>query len=232
TQVHLVKEQSEPDGDFPTVESPNPEEPAALKMAMELAEEKNADIVLGTDPDGDRLGIAVRNTSGELILLNGNQTMIALTHYLLKNYKKKGIKGNEFIASTVVSSPMMIALAESYGVECKVGLTGFKWIAKMIKESPDQHFIGGGEESFGYMVGDFVRDKDSISSVLLACEFAAYAKAKGSTLYQELLDLYQEYGVYQERMIALVKKGIEGAREIKAMMAELRKNPPSEVNGI
>lgn len=232
SQVHIVEEQAEPNGDFPTVKSPNPEEPEALKMAMELAKSKNADIVIGTDPDADRLGIAVKDLEGELVLLNGNQTMLMLTDFLLKNYQKKGFKGNEFIASTIVSTPMMSVLADAYQVDCKLGLTGFKWIAKMIKDFPDQKFIGGGEESFGYMVGDFVRDKDSISSILLACELAATAKDKGSSFYEELLKLYLEHGVYQEALISLVKEGIEGAKEIKAMMSDLRANPIKNFAGI
>jgi len=232
SQVHIVEEQAKPNGDFPTVESPNPEEPAALKMALDLAENKNADIVIGTDPDADRLGIAVRDLDNNLILLNGNQTMVLLTDFLLKNKQKEGFKGNEFIASTIVSTPLMSVLGKSYNVECKLGLTGFKWIAKMIKDYPEQKFIGGGEESFGFMVGDKVRDKDSISSILLACEIAAKAKAEGSSFYKELLKVYQKHGVYQEYLVSLVKEGIEGAKEIKAMMSNLRKNPPKEFNGI
>lgn len=230
TQVFIVKEQAEPDGDFPTVESPNPEEPEALKMAMELAEEKNADIVIGTDPDADRLGIAVRDLDGKMTLLNGNQTMVMLTDFLLQNLKNK--KGNEFIASTIVSTPLMSKLAESYGVECKLGLTGFKWIAKMIVDFPDQKFIGGGEESFGFMVGDKVRDKDSVSSVLLACELAAKAKAGGSSFYEELLKLYVKHGLYQEHLVSLVKEGLKGAEEIKQMMSDFRADPPKSFNGI
>ncbi len=232
TQVYLVDEQAEPNGDFPTVESPNPEEPAALKMALALGEHTQADIVIGTDPDADRLGIAVRNQNGKLILLNGNQTMVAMTDFLLKNFSAKGLKGNEFIASTVVSTPLMTVLGESYDVECKLGLTGFKWIAKMIKDCPAQQFIGGGEESFGFMVGDDVRDKDSVSSILLACELAAAAKAAGSSFYEELLKIYQEHGLYQERLVSLVKKGFSGAEEINTMMHNLRENTPQSFAGI
>src|SRR5690625_3750053 len=232
SQVHIVEEQAKPNGDFPTVESPNPEEPAALKMALDLAENKNADIVIGTDPDADRLGIAVRDLDNNLILLNGNQTMVLLTDFLLKNKQKEGFKGNEFIASTIVSTPLMSVLGKSYNVECKLGLTGFKWIAKMIKDYPEQKFIGGGEESFGFMVGDKVRDKDSISSILLACELAAKAKAEGSSFYKELLKLYQKHGVYQEYLVSLVKKGIAGAKEIKTMMSDFRKNPPKKFGNL
>jgi len=219
-------------GNFPTVVSPNPEEPEALKMAMELAEKTNADIVIGTDPDSDRLGIAIRDLEGNMKLLNGNQTMIVMTEFLLNNWKKEGrLNGNEFIGSTIVSTPMMQALADGYNTELKIGLTGFKWIAKMIKDFPDMDFIGGGEESFGYMVGDFVRDKDANTSTLLACEIAAEAKSKGSSFYKSLIELYSEFGFYKERLISLTKKGIEGAQEIKQMMVDARENPLSEVNG-
>lgn len=229
--VFIVEDQAEPNGNFPTVKSPNPEEPDALKMALKLADEEQADMVIGTDPDSDRLGIAVRNNDGEMVLLNGNQTMILMTDFLLKEYKaKNGFKGDEFIASTVVSTPMMSKLAEHYQVECKLGLTGFKWIAKMIKDYPQQTFIGGGEESFGYMVGDFVRDKDAVTSTLLACMIGAQAKEKDSSFYNELLKLYTQHGLYQEKLVSLVKKGISGAEEIKTMMTNLRENPPKEFN--
>ncbi|MCF7568570.1 phospho-sugar mutase [Sabulilitoribacter arenilitoris] len=229
--VHIVKEQEIPNGDFPTVESPNPEEPAALKMALELAEKVEADIVIGTDPDCDRLGIAVRNSENELQLLNGNQTMLMMTDFLLKQWKKEGkIKGKEFIASTIVSTPMLNTLAASYNVESKIVLTGFKWIAKLIHDYKDLNFIGGGEESFGYMVGDFVRDKDAVTSTLLACEIAAQAKANGGSLYKDLIDLYVEHGFYKEHLISLTKKGIEGAEEIKQMMIDARENPLTVVN--
>ncbi len=231
TNVHIVEEQAEPDGNFPTVKSPNPEEPEALEMAMDLANKVQADIVIGTDPDCDRLGIAVRNAKGELQLLNGNQTMIVMTWFLLEHQKKQhGFKGNEFVASTIVSTPMLRSLAESYGVEYKEVLTGFKWIAKLIKDFPEKNFIGGGEESFGYMVGDFVRDKDAVTSTLLACEIVAYTKAQGSSFYNTLLDLYVQYGFYKENLVSLVKKGIDGAAEIKQTMIDLRNNPPKSIN--
>lgn len=230
--VHIVKEQEVPDGNFPTVASPNPEEPAALKMALELAEKVNADIVIGTDPDGDRLGIAVRNSENKLQLLNGNQTMLMMTDFLLKQWKADGkIKGKEFIASTIVSTPMLNKLAEAYKVESKIVLTGFKWIAKLIKDFPELDFIGGGEESFGYMVGDFVRDKDAVTSTLLACEIAAITKANGSSFYNELINLYVEHGCYKEKLVSLTKKGIEGAQEITQMMIDARENPFKVVNG-
>ena len=232
TDVNIVAEQAEPDGNFPTVKSPNPEEPEALTMALALAEKTNADIVIGTDPDSDRLGVAVRNTEGKMVLLNGNQTMVIMTAFLLEQWKRAGkITGTEFIGSTIVSTPMMQELASAYGVECKVGLTGFKWIAKMIKDFPNQKFIGGGEESFGFMVGDAVRDKDAVGATLLVCEIAAQAKASGSTLYQELLNLYVDHGFYKEYLISLTKKGIDGLKEINQMMIDLRENPVSEIDG-
>ncbi|WGD34972.1 phospho-sugar mutase [Olleya sp. YS] len=230
--VHIVEEQREPNGDFPTVQSPNPEEPEALKMALELAEKVNGDIVIGTDPDSDRVGIAVRGLNNDMLLLNGNQTMVMMTAFLLKQWKNNNkLNGNQFIASTIVSTPMMQAVADAYQVDYKIGLTGFKWIAKMIKDYPNQEFIGGGEESFGYMVGDFVRDKDAVTSALLACEIAAQAKANGSSFYKELIQLYVDNGFYKERLISMTKKGIEGAQEIKQMMIDARENPLTAVNG-
>ena len=230
--VNIVKEQEVPDGNFPTVKSPNPEEPEALAMATALAEKVGADIVVGTDPDSDRVGVAVRNLEGEMVLLNGNQTMVIMTAFLLEKWKQAGkINGNQFIGSTIVSTPMMLELASAYEVECKVGLTGFKWIAKFIKDFPNQEFIGGGEESFGYMVGDAVRDKDAVSAILLVCEIAAIAKANGSSLYQELLNLYVDFGLYKEHLISLTKKGISGLQEINQMMIDLRENPMQEING-
>lgn len=232
TNVNIVPEQALPDGNFPTVKSPNPEEPEALTMALALAEKLNADIVVGTDPDSDRLGVAVRDSDGKMILLNGNQTMVLMTAFLLEQWEKQGrITGNEFIGSTIVSTPMMMELATAYNVECKIGLTGFKWIAKMIKDFPEQKFIGGGEESFGFMVGDAVRDKDAVGATLLICEMAAQAKSNGSSLYKELLNLYLDFGFYKEYLISLTKKGIEGAKEIKQMMIDLRENPLKEING-
>jgi len=232
SNVHIVPEQAVPNGNFPTVKSPNPEEPEALSMAVALADQIDADIVVGTDPDADRLGVAVRNGNGIMTLLNGNQTMIIMTNFLLEEWKKQGkLNGKQFIGSTIVSTPMMQELASAYGIECKVGLTGFKWIAKMIVDFPEQEFIGGGEESFGYMVGDAVRDKDAVTSTLLLSEIAAQAKAKASSLYQELLKLYVKYGFYKEYLISITKKGQEGAAEIKQMMVGLRDNPLKEING-
>ena len=232
TDVNIVAEQEVPDGDFPTVKSPNPEEPEALSMAMALADKVGGDIVVGTDPDSDRLGVAVRDTNGKMTLLNGNQTMVIMTAFLLEQWKRAGkITGKQFIGSTIVSTPMMLELGAAYGVECKIGLTGFKWIAKFIKDFPELEFIGGGEESFGFMVGDAVRDKDAVAATLLVCEIAAQAKAAGSSLYQELLNLYVDYGFYKEHLISLTKKGISGLEEINQMMVNLRENPVAEIDG-
>lgn len=231
TRVTVIEEQARPDGGFPTVKSPNPEEPAALKMALDRGRETGADIVIGTDPDSDRLGIAVRNDSGELELLNGNQTMVLMTRFLLDRQREKGFEGNEFVATTIVSTPMMQAMADAYGVECKTSLTGFKWIAKMIRDFPRQHFLGGGEESFGYMVGDFVRDKDAVTATLLACEIASWAKASGSSFYRELLRCYVDFGCYRERLVSLTKKGMDGAAEIQRMMRDFRESPPALLDG-
>ena len=232
TQVHIVEEQATPDGDFPTVKSPNPEEPEALQMAVDLANKIDADIVLGTDPDSDRIGIAVRDTDGEMKLLNGNQTMSMMTDFLINDWKNQDkLNGKQFVGSTIVSTNLVNEIAASYGVETKVGLTGFKWIAKMILDYPELDFIGGGEESFGYMVGDFVRDKDAVTSALLACEIAANSKANGSSFYQDLLELYTKNHFYKEHLIAIVKKGMDGAAQIKQMMIDLRENPFIEIDG-
>ena len=231
TNVHIVKEQAVPNGDFPTVKSPNPEEPEALKMAIDLANTIDADIVIGTDPDSDRLGIAVRDLEGNMKLLNGNQTMSMMTDFLIKQWKIKGnLNGNQFVGSTIVSTNLVNEIANSYGVETKVGLTGFKWIAKMIQDFTNQEFIGGGEESFGYMVGDFVRDKDAVTSTLLACEIAANAKSNGSSFYKDLLALYIKNHFYKEHLISIVKKGMDGANQIKQMMIDLRKNPLTQID--
>ena len=231
-QVHSIKEQEEPDGNFPTVKSPNPEEPEALEMAINLAEKIGADIVLGTDPDSDRIGIAVRDTSDKIKLLNGNQAMVVMTDFLIKQWQQQGkLNGKQFIGSTIVSTSMVNDIAKSYGVETKIGLTGFKWIAKMIQDFPEQEFIGGGEESFGYMVGDFVRDKDAVTSALLACEIAAAAKSNGSSFYDTLLELYTKHSFYKERLVSFTKKGMDGAAQIKQIMIDLRKNPLTHIDG-
>lgn len=232
TNVHFVKEQKKPNGDFPTVESPNPEEPAALKMATDLADKIDADIVIGTDPDCDRLGIAVRDLDGNMKLVNGNQAMSVMTNYLIKQWYQEGrLNGNQFVATTIVSSNLVSDIAQSYNVETKIGLTGFKWIAKMIRDFDHKEFIGGGEESFGFMVGDFVRDKDAVTATLLACEIAIDAKNNESSFYKELLNIYLKHSFYKEHLISLVKKGVDGAQEIKEMMIDLRNNPVKEIDG-
>jgi len=232
-KIDLVTEQMIPSGNFPTVESPNPEEPAALEMAIDLARITNGDIVIGTDPDGDRLGIAVRNLDGEIQLLNGNQTNTILTYYILDQWKKQGkITGKEFIGSTIVTSDVFYDIAKKFGVECKVGLTGFKWIGKMIRDNEGKEkFVCGGEESFGFMTGDFVRDKDSCGSILLACEIAAWCKANGSSMFQYMIDIYKDLGMYYEGLINVVRKGRTGAEEIQQMMKDFRENPPKEIAG-
>ena len=232
TDVHIVEEQREPDGDFPTVKSPNPEEPEALKMATDLANKIGADIVIGTDPDCDRLGVAVRDTDGNMKLMNGNQTMVVMTEFLLRKWKDENrINGKQFIGSTIVTTELVGAIAKNYGVETKIGLTGFKWIAKMVKDFPELDFIGGGEESFGYMVGEFVRDKDAVTATLLACEIAAYAKQNDSSFYEELLAIYHRNNFYKEHLISITKKGMDGAAEIQQMLSDMRNNPLTEIDG-
>ncbi|WP_019039370.1 phospho-sugar mutase [Psychroflexus tropicus] len=232
TNLHLVESQSEPDPDFSTVKSPNPEEPEALELAIQLAKEKGSDLVIGTDPDADRLGVAVRDKSGELSLLNGNQTMVLMTWFLLDKMKKNdSLNDSHFVASTIVSTPLMKVLTEAYGVKYMESLTGFKWIAKLIKDHPSQNHIGGGEESFGYMVGDFVRDKDANTAILLVCEMAAELKANGTSVFEKLIEIYKDHGFFKEHLVSLVKKGIEGAEEIKEKMIQLRNNPPKEIAG-
>ncbi|NJB83979.1 phospho-sugar mutase [Wenyingzhuangia aestuarii] len=232
SDVHLVEEQSKPNGDFPTVASPNPEEPEALAMATALADKIGAEILMGCDPDSDRLGIAVRDLDGNMKLLNGNQTMILMTDFLIKQKKAAGkLNGNQFTATTIVSSEMVKVLADHYGVETVITLTGFKWIGKAIADNPTKDFVGGGEESFGYMISDFVRDKDAVTSCLLACEMVAHAKANGTTLYQQLLDIYKEHGFYKESLISITKKGMDGAAQIQQMISDFRANPPKEIVG-
>ncbi|MCB9202052.1 MAG: phospho-sugar mutase [Flavobacteriales bacterium] len=233
TQVSIVEEQAIPSGNFPTVKSPNPEEPEALAMAIEKADKIGADVVIGTDPDGDRLGIVARNNKGELQLLNGNQTNTLLTYYLLDYWKKNGkLKGNEFIGSTIVTSDIFFPLAKLFNVDCKVGLTGFKWIGKMIKDAEGKEkFICGGEESFGFMIDDFVRDKDSVTSTLLACEVFAHLKHQGKTAFDLLAEIYTQTDFYLENLLSVTKKGKDGLAEIKQLMVNYRNNPPKEFNG-
>jgi phosphoglucomutase len=233
TDVHLVEAQSSPNGNFPTVESPNPEEPEALKMALDQAYAIGADMVVGTDPDSDRLGIAVRDQNKEFRLLNGNQTMVVMTYFLLEQWKKsKRLDGRQFVASTIVSTPMVQKMAQAYGIQYMETLTGFKWIGKLIKDFPSLEFIGGGEESFGYLVGDAIRDKDAVTATLLACEVGAYAKNNNQSFYEILVECYRKFGAYKEKLISFTQKGKEGADKIKAMMEGYRNNPPKEIGGI
>ena len=233
TDVHLVKAQSSPNGNFPTVESPNPEEPEALKMALDQAYAIRADMVVGTDPDSDRLGIAVRDQNKEFRLLNGNQTMVVMTYFLLEQWKKsKRLDGRQFVASTIVSTPMVQKMAQAYGIQYIETLTGFKWIGKLIKDFPYLEFIGGGEESFGYLVGDAIRDKDAVTATLLACEVGTYAKNNNQSFYEILVECYRKFGAYKEKLISFTQKGKEGADKIKAMMEGYRNNPPKEIGGI
>ena len=233
SDFHIVEEQMNPDPEFSTVQSPNPEEPEAFTVALKKADEIGADLILATDPDSDRIAVAVREPDGKMRLLNGNQTMAMMDAFLIKKWKEQGkLNGNEFIGSTIVSTDMVKKIGAVDNVEVKVGLTGFKWIAKMIREAEGkQDFIGGGEESFGYMVGDFVRDKDAITSGLLAAEIASEAKSNNSSFFEELLKLYKQHGFYKEALVSLVKKGIEGQEIINKMMHDFRNHPPQSFDG-
>jgi len=231
--IHIVEEQAVSDGNFPTVVSPNPEEKAAMKMAMDKARTINADLVLATDPDADRIGVGVKDQDGNYILLNGNQTAALLTYYLVKQWQAKGkLKGNEYIVKTIVTSELISDIAVSAGIEYFDVLTGFKWIAEVIRDLEGKKtFIGGGEESYGFMIGDFVRDKDAITACCIFAECAAWAASKGKSLYGLLLDIYHEYGLYKENLVNVVKKGMSGQAEIKAMMEGFRANPPRRIAG-
>ena len=233
TNVEVVAEQAKVDGNFPTVASPNPEEPSAMKRAIELAKEKNAELVLATDPDADRVAIAVRDEKGEFVLLNGNQTCALLTSYMLTGWAEKGkLTGKEFVVKTIVTSEMIPAVAASYGVKSYDCLTGFKYIAKIIREKEGvEQYIGGGEESFGFLAGDFVRDKDAVSACSLAAEAAAWAKTKGLSLYSWLKQMYVKFGFYKEGLVNVVRKGKEGQEEIARMMSDYRSNPPQSILG-
>lgn len=232
-KLTIVKEQIDPNGDFPTVKSPNPEEQEALKMAVALANEKNADLVIGTDPDADRFGLVVKDAESAWCYLNGNQIMAVLTDFLLqKKAAENTLNSNCFIASTVVSTPLIEQIAVHQGVQYKNTLTGFKWIAKLIEDFPELEFIGGGEESFGYLVGDSVRDKDAISASLLACEIANEAKNNGSSFFELLIECYKKYGAYKERLVSITKKGKEGVEYIAQQMENFRKSPPKSIGDI
>lgn len=228
-----VPEQNIVDGNFPTVVSPNPEEPAALNMAIEKAREVDADIVMATDPDADRMGIAIKNDRGEWILVNGNQTALIFVYYLITRWKEAGkLKGNEYIVKTIVTTELIKTIADRNNVECFDCYTGFKWIAAVMRElEGKKQYIGGGEESYGFLPEDFVRDKDAVSSCALMAEITAWAKSQGKSLYQLLMDIYVEYGFSREKGISVVKKGISGAEEFQQMMNDFRSNPPKEIAG-
>lgn len=229
-----VPEQDVTSGNFPTVHSPNPEEPAALQMAIEKARNTDADLVMATDPDGDRVGIAVKNNAGEYVLLNGNQAASLLIFYLLNQWKEQGkLKGDEYIVKTIVTTELLKAIADDFNTECYDVLTGFKFIADIIlKLEGKKQFIGGGEESYGYLIGDLVRDKDAVIACCFIAETMAWAKENGKTLFQLLLDIYQKYGFYKEKLISITKKGKAGMEEIKGMMEKFRNNPPQAIDGV
>ena len=231
--VYCVEEQMVVDGDFPTVKSPNPEEPAAMALAVKKAQEINADLVLATDPDADRVGVAVKNDKGEFILLNGNQAASVFLYYLLTRWHELGkLTGKEFVVKTIVTTELLFEIAKKYQVERYDVLTGFKYIASKILELEGQkQFIGGGEESYGYLAGDFVRDKDAVVATSLLAEAMAWAAEQGKTFYELLCDIYREFGLYKEKLVSLTKKGISGTEEIKAMMARFRETPPTEIGG-
>ncbi len=230
--IHLVEEQAIPDGNFPTIKSPNPEEKAALAMAIEKAKLVNAELVLATDPDADRVGVAIKDDKGEYVLLNGNQTASLLIYYLINQWKVTGkLLGKEYIVKTIVTSELLAEIANKFGVEYFDVLTGFKYIAEIINRFEGQKtFIGGGEESYGYLVGDFVRDKDAVISCCMIAETAVYAKEQGISLYALLLEIYKEFGMYYESLLSITKKGKSGADEIKQMMNNFRINPPKAIN--
>ncbi|VAW26293.1 Phosphoglucomutase, partial [hydrothermal vent metagenome] len=232
TNVHIVEQQAVPDGDFPTVVSPNPEEPAALELAIRKAKAINADLVMATDPDGDRVGIAVRN-GDDFVLLNGNQAASLLINYLLTKWSENGkLTGNEFIVKTIVTSELLFDLAKKYGVQHFDVLTGFKYIADIIKRfEGEKTFIGGGEESYGYLVGDFVRDKDAVISCSMIAETAAWAADKGTSMYEILKELYVEFGFYKEKLVSIVRKGKAGAEDIQKIMDDFRTHPPKMLGG-
>jgi phosphoglucomutase len=231
--VTIVEEQATPDGNFPTVVYPNPEESEAMNIGLKKAQEIDADILCGTDPDADRVGIGVKNTNGEWVLMNGNQTAVLAFNYVMEARKEKGMQQpNDMVVKTIVTTNMIDVIAKEAGVNCYNVLTGFKWIAELIREKEGtESYIVGGEESYGLMIGDKVRDKDAISAVALLCEMAAYEKSKGRSLYEKMLDLYARFGYYQEDLISITKKGRNGQQEIAEMMESFRANPPKELAG-
>lgn len=233
SNFHIVEEQMEPDGNFPTVTYPNPEESEAMSIGLSKAKKLNADILLGTDPDSDRVGIGVKDKQGNWILMNGNQTAVLAFNYLIEARKAKGIaQPNDMVVKTIVTTDMIDEIARQNGVKCYNVLTGFKWIAELIKEKEGkEHYVIGGEESYGLMIGDQVRDKDAISAVALLCEMAAYEKDKGRSLFEKMIDLYVQYGFYKEHLISITKKGMDGQKQIAEMMESYRSNPPKAIGG-
>ena len=233
TNVHIVEEQSNVSGDFPTVVYPNPEESEAMSIGMKKAKELDADILLGTDPDADRVGIGVKDHSGNWVLVNGNQTAVLAFNYMIEARKAKGVaRPNDMVVKTIVTTDVIDEIARHNNISCYNVLTGFKWIAELIREKEGkEHYVVGGEESYGLMIGDKVRDKDAISAVALLCEMAAYEKNKGRSLYDKLIDLYVQYGFYKEHLISITKKGMDGQQQIAGMMAGFRDNPPKTLAG-
>ncbi|MGZ3880968.1 MAG: phospho-sugar mutase [Flavisolibacter sp.] len=231
--VHIVEEQAKPDGNFPTVEYPNPEERATMSIGLQKAKELDADILCGTDPDADRIGIGIKDTKGNWVLMNGNQTAVLAFNYMIESRKEKGIaQPNDMVVKTIVTTNLIDVIAKKNGVTCYNVLTGFKWIAELIKEKEaKENYVIGGEESYGLMIGSQIRDKDAVSAVCILCEMAAYEKNKGRSLYEKLLDLYLQYGYYQEDLISITKKGMNGQQEIAKMMEEFRNNPPKILAG-
>jgi len=231
-EVYVVEDQAEPDGNFPTVIYPNPEEKEAMSRALDFGKDKEADLILATDPDADRVGIAVKNTKNEYQLLNGNQTAVLLVYYLLSKWEEKGLKGNEFIAKTIVTTELLKDMASAHHVKCYDTLTGFKWIADLILQLEGKEtFIGGGEESYGYLIGDQVRDKDAVASAVMIAEMAAWAKSNGQSVFELLISVYEKYGIYLESLKSITKKGLKGAEEIKQMMQDFRDSPPESLAG-
>ena len=232
SNVHVVDEQATPDGNFPTVVYPNPEEAEAMSIGLKKAKELDADIFLGTDPDADRVGIAIKDKGGNWILMNGNQTASLAFNYMIEARKAKGIaQPNDFVVKTIVTSDMIDSIAKQSGIKCYNVLTGFKWIAELIKEKEaSENYVIGGEESYGLMIGSKLRDKDAVSAVALLCEMAAYEKNQGKSLFDKLLDIYLKHGFYKESLISITKKGMNGQKEIADMMETYRKNPPQKIN--
>jgi len=233
TNVNIVNEQSEPNGNFPTVVYPNPEESETMSIGLKKAKELNADILLGTDPDADRVGIGVKDNHGNWVLMNGNQTAVLAFNYMIEARKTKGIaQPNDMVIKTIVTTELIDTFAKQQGIACYNVLTGFKYIAEMIREKEGkENYVIGGEESFGLMIGDKIRDKDAVSAVALLCEMAAYEKDKGNSLFAKLIDLYVKYGLYREHLISITKKGMDGQQQIAAMMESYRSNPPKTIVG-